>query len=201
MQLLNVNEAMLPLMKPLEKLSGSPVQPAGQHPLIQLQQQNISIANAGVAVTKNENMPEFSGRFFTQRLYGLSDPFSGFSVTVAFPLFGSGAYRNKLKTVQAEAALQQKQYEYSVQVLNTRLAQAQQEVDKNKRLLSFYETAGLKQADEIIKASSLAYRAGEISFAELSQYLAQAIDIQRNYLENLNTYNQSVIQYYYFINQ
>ena len=54
---------------------------------------------------------------------------------------------------------------------------------------------------EIINAATLAYRAGEISFAELSQYLAQAIEIKKNYLENLNAYNQSVIQYYYYINQ
>ena len=60
---------------------------------------------------------------------------------------------------------------------------------------------GLKQAEEIIKAASLAYRSGEISFAELSQFLTQAIEIQKNYLENLNGYNQSVIQYNYYINQ
>ena len=77
----------------------------------------------------------------------------------------------------------------------------QSEVQRNNSLLSFYEKSGLKQAEEIIKAASLAYRAGEISFAEMSQFLTQAIDIQKNYLEVLNTYNQSVIQYYYFINQ
>ncbi len=77
----------------------------------------------------------------------------------------------------------------------------QQEVEKNSSILSFYEIIGLKQAEEIIKAASLAYRAGEISFAELSQYLSQAIEIQKNYLENLNAYNQSVIQYNYYINQ
>ena len=68
-------------------------------------------------------------------------------------------------------------------------------------MLFFYESTGLRQAEEIIKAATLAYRAGEISFAELSQYLAQAIEIKKNYLENLNAYNQSVIQYYYYINQ
>lgn len=68
-------------------------------------------------------------------------------------------------------------------------------------MLSFYETSGLKQADEIIKAASLAYRSGEISFAELSQFLTQSIEIQKNYLENLNAYNQSAILYYYYNNQ
>jgi cobalt-zinc-cadmium resistance protein CzcA len=102
---------------------------------------------------------------------------------------------------QADMAVQQKQYEYEAQVLNTQKLQMQQEVEKNRSMLAFYESSGLKQAEEIIKAASLAYRAGEISFAELSQFLTQAIEIQKNYLENLNEYNQSVIQYNYYINQ
>ena len=157
--------------------------------------------NSRINVVKNENKPEFSGRFFSQRLYGAKDPFTGFSVSAVFPLFGAKAYQSKVKVAQADVAVQQKQYEYEAQVLNTQKLQMQQEVEKNRSMLSFYEGTGLKQAEEIIKAASLAYRAGEISFAELSQFLTQAIEIQKNYLENLNAYNQSVIQYNYYINQ
>jgi cobalt-zinc-cadmium resistance protein CzcA len=201
MQLLNSNESILPLMESMEKLPLPAAAYDTVHPLLALQSQNINIANAGIAVAKNENKPEFSGRFFSQRLYGVKEPYSGFSVTAAFPLFGAGAYRNKVKTAQAEAALQQKQYDYGKQIFGTQVMQAEQEVQKNNSLLNFYETAGLRQAEEIIKASSLAYRAGEVSFAELSQFITQAIDIKRNYLEVLNSYNQSVIQYNYYINQ
>ncbi|MEJ7738314.1 MAG: CusA/CzcA family heavy metal efflux RND transporter [Chitinophagaceae bacterium] len=201
MQLLNTDENMLPLQESLVKL---PMPLPGNdsiHPVLGLQKQNVNIANADISVTRNENKPEFSGRFFSQRLYRVSDSYTGFSVTALFPLFGSGAYRNKVKTAEAEVGLRQRQYEYDRQVFIRQQLQAGQEVEKNNRMLSFYETTGLRQADEIMKASSLAYRAGEISFAELTQFLTQAIDIQRNYLENLNVYNQAVIEYYYFINQ
>lgn len=201
MQLVNATDMMLPVMMPLEKLPMPGIANDSVHPVLALQSQNINIANAGIGVIKNENKPEFSGRFFSQRLWGANDPFTGFSLSAAFPLFGSSAYRNKVKVAQADMAVQQKQYEYDKQILNTRQLQMQQEVAKNKSILSFYETTGLRQADEIIKAASLAYRSGEISFAELSQFLTQAIEIQKNYLETLNGYNQSVIQYYYYINQ
>ncbi|MBO9657201.1 MAG: TolC family protein, partial [Chitinophagaceae bacterium] len=201
MQLLNTDSSFLTMDNRLEKLGMPLLSSDSAHPLMNLQKQNVNIANAGVSVIKNENRPEFSGRFFSQRLYGLNDPFSGFSVSIAVPLFGAGANRNKVKAAQAEAIIRQKQYEYGQQVFKTELIQAEKEVRKNNTMLSFYESAGLRQADEIIKASSLAYRAGEISFAELSQFLTQAIDIQRNYLENLNAYNQSVIQLYYYNNQ
>ncbi|MBK5270894.1 MAG: CusA/CzcA family heavy metal efflux RND transporter [Bacteroidia bacterium] len=201
MQLLNTNEVILPLLMPLEKLLTSGNAGDSIHPVLALQSHNINIANAGIGVIKNENKPEFSGRFFSQRLWGAKDPFTGFSVSTTFPLFGASAYRNKVKVAQADMMVQQKQYDYDKQVLSSRQLQMQQEVEKNKSMLSFYETTGLKQADEIIKAASLAYRAGEISFSELSQFLTQAIEIQKNYLETLNTYNQSVIQYNYYINQ
>lgn len=201
MQFVNSNDKLLPLMIPLEKLSMPGPGNDSVHPVLSLQSQNINIANAGIAVMRNENKPEFSGRFFSQRLWGAKDPVSGFSVSAAFPLFGAGAYKNKVKLAQAELAVQQKQYEYGKRVFTTQQAQAQQEVYRNNSLLAFYESTGLKQAEEIIKASSLAYRAGEISYAEFSQFLAQAIEIQKNYLDNLNAYNQSVIQYYYYVNQ
>jgi cobalt-zinc-cadmium resistance protein CzcA len=57
------------------------------------------------------------------------------------------------------------------------------------------------QAAEIIKAANESYGVGEISYADYSQYLTQAIDIQKNYLDNLNNYNQSVIQLNYFLNK
>ena len=201
MQLLNTNDVLLPQMLPLEKLMMPDLASDSTHPMLALQSQNINIANAGINVVNNENKPEFSGLFFSQRLWGAKDPFTGFSVSAVFPLFGAKAYQSKVKVAQADVAVQQKQYEYEAQVLNTQKMQMQQEVEKNRSMLSFYEGTGLKQAEEIIKAASLAYRAGEISFAELSQFLTQAIEIQKNYLENLNAYNQSVIQYNYYINQ
>ncbi len=67
-------------------------------------------------------------------------------------------------------------------------------------MLTFYEQSGLRQAQDIISAATLAYRSGEISFAELSQFMTQAITIRQNYLDALNGYNQAVIQYNYYNN-
>jgi cobalt-zinc-cadmium resistance protein CzcA len=91
--------------------------------------------------------------------------------------------------------------EYETQAFRTNKGNALAEIDKNSALLQFYESSGLKQADAIIKAASLGYRTGEINFAELSQFLSQAIGIRQNYLEVLNQYNQSAIQYNYFNNK
>lgn len=200
MQLLNTEEIILPEEARLEKLFLAEWSDS-IHPVLALQQQNVNIAGANVLVQRNTNKPEFSGRFFSQHLYGMKNPYSGFSVSAAFPLFGGSAYRGKVRSAMAEVSVQQRELEYESQVLSSRRMQALSEIHKNQTMLDFYESTGLRQADQIIKAASIAYSSGEIGFAELSQFLTQAIDIQKNYLDILNQYNQSIIQYYYFINR
>jgi len=200
MMLLDQEEWLLPEARPLEKLSFSP-DPGSTHPIIVLQQQNINIAAAGIRMQKNANMPEFSGRFFTQRLWGADDPFTGFSVTAAFPLLGIRAGRNKVMAARMEKEAQEKKLSYQNQLLQLKRSNAIAAIEKSKTLLDFYESTGLRQADEIIKAATLSYNAGESSFAELSQLLSQAIAIRQNYLEVLNQYNQAVIQFNYINNK
>ena len=201
MLLLNSPVYNLPLAKQLEKLKFELLANEGSHPLMNLQTQNIAIAKSEIEVQKNLNKPEFSGRLFSQRLWGARNPYTGFSVTAAFPIFGKSAYQKKVKAANTEDELQQSKLNFQQQQLATEQAKAVTEIEKNISLLRYYESVGLQQSEEIIKAASLSYRAGEISFAELSQFLSQAIDTRKNYLEVLNNYNQSVIQYNFYNNK
>lgn len=201
MILLNQNEWMLPVSSSLEKLPVNVPERSSLHPLLKLQEQTIAIASSNIAVQKNTNKPDFSGRFFSQRVWGAPDPFTGFSVSAAIPLFGAGANRNKVKVAEAERTVAEQSLAYQTQLLQTQKASALTTIEKNRALVGFYESSGLRQAEEIIKAAGLSYRAGEISFAELSQFLGQAIGIRQSYLDVLNAYNQSVIQFNYYNNQ
>ncbi|RZK65016.1 MAG: CusA/CzcA family heavy metal efflux RND transporter, partial [Pedobacter sp.] len=107
MMLLNQNEWLLPLASPLVKMNVATANINVGHPILSLQEQNVNISSSNIAVQKNTNRPEFSGRFFTQRLWGANDPFTGFSVMAAIPLFGGGAYRNKVKVATAEREVQE----------------------------------------------------------------------------------------------
>jgi cobalt-zinc-cadmium resistance protein CzcA len=201
MQLLNSSEAILPLSKSLEKLEFSFQNSTENHPSLLLLQQNVAIANSEITIQKSNRLPEFSGRVFSQKLYGVDDPYSGFSFSTLFPIFGSGANRNKIKAAKTEKEVQEQQLQYQTQLLKSSLAQRQTEVEKSVSGLQFYETSGLQQADEIIKAANQSYRAGEISYADFSLYLSQAIEIRKNYLDNLNTYNHAIIEFNYFTNK
>lgn len=200
MLLMNREVLVLPLDKALEKIALR-MPASGSHPVLALQQQSVNMARSNISVQQNSNMPDFSGRFFSQRLYGLNDPFTGFSVSVAFPLLGLHAGTNKVRAARAEARVQEDQLAYQSGRLKTEQQQELAAMEQDKAMLLFYEQTGLGQAEEIIKAATLSYRSGEISFAELGQYLAQAIEIRKNYLDNLNRYNQSAIRFLYLINQ
>lgn len=201
MMLLNKNEWLLPIAQPLEKMDVTLSIDQESHPVLDLQQQNVAIAASNIAIQRNNAMPELSGRFFTQRMWGAKDPFTGFSVTASFPLFGIGAYRNNVRVANAEKEVQEETFLYQSQLFQTQRATILSEIEKSNSLLQFYETTGLKQADAIIKAATLSYNTGEISFAELSQFLGQAIGIRQNYLDVLNQYNQSAIQLNYINNK
>jgi cobalt-zinc-cadmium resistance protein CzcA len=198
-RLLNTDLTLLPDSFPLQKVV---LERRGfetnDHPLLKIQQQNVNIAGAESKLVGQSQMPSFEGRFFSQRLYGISPPFSGFSVSVGIPLFGRGQYRHNYKAAQLEQNYQQTVLSDQQLVFSTSYRQELEKLDKNSDLLDYYIATGLKQADAIIKAANLAYRSGEIGFAELSQFLAQAIDIQRNYLDVLNEFNQSAIQINYY---
>lgn len=201
MMLLNQNEWLLPVAEPLKKIEVELLENNKTHPVLVLQEQNVNIASSNIKMQKNTNKPEFSGRLFSQRLWGAKDPLSGFSVTASFPLFTTGAYRNKVKVAIAGKEVQEKTLSYQTQVFQTQRASAITEIEKNYSLLNFYETSGLRQAEEIISAASLSYRTGEISFADLGQFLNQAISIRQNYLDVLNRFNQSAIQFNYLNNK
>lgn len=201
MMLLNKNEWILPVEEALGKVEINLPERAGNHPLLELQQQNVNIAESAIAVQKNTNRPEFSGRFFSQTLWGAKDPFSGFSVSASIPVFGTGAYRNRVRAAAAGKMVQEQTLEYQAQVLLTQQLNLVSDIEKNRVLLKYYEETGLGQAEAIIKAATSGYTTGDISFGELSQFISQAIGIRQNYLDVLNLYNQSAIQFNYFNNK
>ncbi len=59
--------------------------------------------------------------------------------------------------------------------------------------LNYYETTGLKQADQILRITQFAYSKGEIAYVEYSQNLSQALSVKFSYLEALSQFNQAVI--------
>lgn len=170
------------------------------HPLLVKQNRQVAIAAASLKMERRQLLPEFSGRFFSQRLYGVADRYSGFSVSVGVPLF-AGAHTARIRAAKLEGLIQQEQLEADRLQLLVAYRNAVSEWAKQQHALQYYEHKGLQQARDIISAATLAWKGGELSFPELSQYLAQAIDIRKAWLETLNQYNAAAIHLNYYLNR
>ncbi|HEX5112938.1 MAG TPA: TolC family protein, partial [Saprospiraceae bacterium] len=170
------------------------------HPLLVQQTKQLEVAASNITLIRKENNPEISVRAFSQQLYGIPNPVSGFSFNLEVPILGR-ANKSKVEAAQVEKTLQENLFQMETQQLQISSAQALDLVKKAEEALNYYESTGLPYAKEIIKAANQAYRAGEISFADLSQFLTQAVNLRKNHLDALNEYNQAVIRYEYFVSQ
>jgi len=124
---------------------------------------------------------------------------SGFSMTIGVPL-AAKSYKQKIEAARVERMMQEMFRQITVQRLETAAEKAWQILQGSEDALDFYETTGLGQAAAIISSAEEAYRAGEISFADMSQFLVQAITIREKYLDALNKYNGNANEYNYLLN-
>lgn len=196
-RLTNEEVLFLPLKRPLEKIENQENLASTLHPILKVDQQNIQVATAKIAVEKAANNPEISLKAFSQSYLGIEDPLTGFSVGVAFPLFGRKAMKSRIEALKSEVKWQQQDLQNAKRSLALEREQAQAKMEKARVMLQFYEQSGLKQADAIIAAATLSYRSGAIGYSNLSEFLVQAMGIKENYLKALNDYNQATIDYIY----
>lgn len=200
--LLQTDELYLAAQGKLQKIEVAPSESTVDgHPELSVQQQHILAAGAEIKASRRSLLPDLSGRFFSQQLYGVSNPFSGFSVSVGIPLLSTGSYKAKIRAAKQEQEYQQTIFRYEATQLQSETEQARQNLAKELKMVAYYEATGLSQATAIFNAAQLSYQGGEISFAELSAFISQAIDTRKNYLEALHQYNLSAIKLLYYLNK
>jgi cobalt-zinc-cadmium resistance protein CzcA len=191
--LLQTNEPLLLPPTAMQKIEISAADSLN-NPTILLANQDLRIAETARRLVGQEQLPDLWTRFFSQRLYlDRVQPFTGFSVSVNLPLLsrplqqtrtaGLVVQRQRLQTEATRAQWQQRSYEAKAKI-------AQQALQ-----LAYFEETALPQAAEIKAAARLAYTAGEISYAELAQYLAQVADTEENYRATLLKYNLAAIDW------
>lgn len=166
-----------------------------QNPLLAYYNQKIILANSQFSLEKNKFLPDFSIGYFNQSLDNVKG-FQGMQFGIAIPIFFWGQ-QGRVQSAKIQTQIAQSDFENTQNNLKTLFNQQLQEYQKFSALMTYYESTGLKQADEILKVSQLSYAKGEIGYVEYIQNLTQAISIKSEYLNNLNQYNQTIININY----
>lgn len=137
-------------------------------------------------------LPDISLEYFQGTNNQLHTSLSGYQIGLKIPLLFSGN-ASKIKASKiAKNTLFEQQQDYKVKLqsnYNSLLATLQQ----HEEAINYYETRGKNLKDEIIKTANRTFSEGEIDFFQYIQSLETAKDIELSYLNNLNAYNQTVI--------
>ena len=125
--------------------------------------------------------------------------YNGFQLGVAIPLW-FGANKSKINAAKTETFIVANEYEnYKIQ-LQSKYDALLSDVKKYQETVDYYETAGRALSKELTTTASKAFQNGEIDFLQYVQLLESAKNIEINYLQNLNKYNNTVLELNYLTN-
>ena len=155
-------------------------------------QQQISVYQKEANTFKAQKMPKLGLGYFAQSI-DTKTLFQGFTAGLQIPLFGNV---NSAKAKASAISISQSELELQKSKLTLKLQnqQLQDELDKQKKGLDYYQNEGLQYAEQIINTAQKSYENGDMSYFTYISFLNQAIDIKKQYAETLNAYNQSAIQ-------
>ena len=150
------------------------------------------VAERKLAVSKAERMPGLIVGYL--RTPDRDTEFRyRFNAGVTIPLW-QGQYQGEvdagkiaLETRQAETALQRQQAQ-------TRRRQLLQTLGQTSSALNWFERTAIPQTDDLVLTYRRLYEGGEVDYALALRNIADAVDMQTEYLETLKRYNQSVIE-------
>ncbi|MES2545497.1 MAG: CusA/CzcA family heavy metal efflux RND transporter [Bacteroidota bacterium] len=154
--------------------------------------QQISVYQKEANTFKAMRTPKLGLGYFGQTI-DTKSYFQGFTAGLQIPLFGGS---NTAKAKASEISMSQSQLEFDKSKLTLKLQkeELQNEFDKQKKALVYYQNEGLQYAEQIITTAQKSYANGDMSYWSYISFLNQAIDIKKQNAEAVNTYNQSAIQ-------
>ncbi|MEZ4986697.1 MAG: TolC family protein [Saprospiraceae bacterium] len=176
-------------------------------------QNQIALAEAEKRLANAERLPDFQAGYFIQSLTGAQEVdgqvvnyngvprFQGVALGISIPIFGAKGYRAKTQAADLQIMAQQKQGEYLQTQLQSQLRQSAGQFVFWKNNVAYYQNTALPNAKSIVENASKAYFGGDIGYVEYAQALQTNLEIQRAYLEAVNSLNQNVISIQFFIGQ
>ena len=193
--LIHTDQELIIKTNPLEKLTLQNLGIEG-NPGINLYKNRSDYFKAEAGLEKQRLLPDISLNYFQFNNDMIDSPLRGYQVGLHIPiLFFGNSSKIKAANISKQAAEQEAE-DYKVR-LNSEYHQLIQQMNKHEEALSYYENEGKNLSEEIIKTASMSYKNGEIDFFEYIQSLENSYNIILTYYENLNAYNQTVLQINY----
>lgn len=203
--LINSNELPDIINVPQDELTGTIDTALIQtNPSMAFMRQQVDVAKSQKKVEAANAGPDILLGFFTQTLIGVvdtegsggvassSDRFTGFQVGLAIPLWFA-PHLAKVKAAEYNRQAAESNYLYFQKNLEGQYHQALQNYQKSKNSLAYYKESALPNAELILKQSQIAFKNGDIGYAEYLLGVQRAMSVKEGFLLTLKEYNQSIV--------
>lgn len=177
---------------PLEKLSLTAITASEGNPGLLYFDASKRYYKALKNKEKQALLPDITVDYFVGTNSTLDTNVKGYQIGLKIPLFFSGnASRIKASKIAEDiVSMQKNDYKYKLNGEYQRLLGL---LEQHQEAIDYYESQGQQLQEQIIKTANRSFQEGEIDFFQYIQSLETAKDMELEYLNNLNSYNQTVI--------
>ncbi len=211
MVLLNCRTMLTPSDSDLHKIDASflsDTTSVDQSPLLGYVQQQVEVSHITKKLEQSQMLPDLSVGYFNQTIIGTQEVngvprefgpdfrFQGVKAGIAIPLW-FGPYTSRSKAAKISENIAQTDAEYYAKSITGNYQSALDEYKKFSVSIDYYEKQAVPESDLIIEQATRAYRAGAMDYLDYVLNLNRALAIRQNYLDALNSYNQTIISIEY----
>ncbi len=154
-------------------------------------QHKAKASDLAVKYEKAKYFPSVSAGYFHQEINNVKG-FNGWQAGIVVPLW-IFPVKSKVQQAKIQQQIDQAYYQYQQKTSEQTINKQVLELEKLYRRVAYYNKSGLQQSDVLIKTLKLKYEKEEIEYFEYIRGMEEALDIQLEYIEALNNYNQKAI--------
>ena len=162
-----------------------------QNPVLNYLKSQTEVTGNIISVEKNRALPDFRLGYFNQSIMNVKN-YQGVIAGISIPLFFKW-YQGRVQAANINNIIAQENLTYQQNLLQTELRALLNQHAKNVASLKYYEGMALPQAEAILYNALKSYRLGDIDYTSFVQNTLQAWQIKENYLNNILSYNQVLI--------
>jgi heavy metal efflux system protein len=175
-----------------------------RNPSMGFMQQQVEVSLFEKKLERSRMLPDLSFGYFSQTMqgtqevngmpqtFGAGDRFTGFQAGITIPLWFV-PFTSKTKAAALKEQIARTNAEYYHESLSGNYNSLLEEYSKYNNSVEYYENQAVPEADLIIDQATRSFKAGALDYLEYVLSLNRALDIKRDYLDALNSCNQTII--------
>jgi cobalt-zinc-cadmium resistance protein CzcA len=178
------------------------------NPYLSYIKQQVEVSRIENKLERSQMLPDLNVGYFSQTMigpqevngvlknFGRGDRFTGIQAGISVPLWIT-PYASRAKAAKISENIARTNAENYARSLTGNFQSLLDEYKKYTSSVGYYEKQAVPEADLIIDQAVRSFKAGALDYLDYVLTLNRALMIRQNYLDALNSYNQTIISIEY----